>query len=108
MKTTLSLNFCLYSNGLISALFLSLTVTFDRKIKRSDLNVVISRPRLSTCSYVPVVVPRFRLSYVIGLAPVGVSCKATYCEPANSTKSRQVDLGIYPDKANISYSQCDS
>ena len=28
-------------------------VTFDRKIKRSDLNVVISRPRLSTYSYVP-------------------------------------------------------
>ena len=25
MKTTLSLNFCLYSSGLISALFLSLT-----------------------------------------------------------------------------------
>ena len=47
-------------------------VTFDRKIKRLDLNVVISRSRLSTCSCIPIVVPRFRLSYVIGLAPVGV------------------------------------
>ena len=28
-------------------------VTFDRKIKRSNLNVVISRPRLSMCSFVP-------------------------------------------------------
>ena len=28
------------------------SVTFDRKIKRSDLNVVISRSRLSTCSCV--------------------------------------------------------
>ena len=29
---------------------------------------------------------------------------ATYCEPANSTKSPEVDLDIYQDKANdLSY-----
>ena len=33
---------------------------------------------------------------------------ASYCEPANSTKSLEVDLDIYQDEANISYSQCDS
>ena len=35
-------------------------VTFDRKIKRSNLNVVISRSRLSTCSC-----SEFRLSSFI-------------------------------------------
>ena len=44
-------------------------VTFDRKIKRSDLNVVISRSRLSTC---PVLLKwfLFRLSYFIGSVQV--------------------------------------
>ena len=44
-------------------------VTFDRKIKRSDLNVVISRSRLSTCSCV-LNVFLFRLSSFIGSVQV--------------------------------------
>ena len=51
-------------------------VTFDRKIKRSDLNVVISRPRLSTCSCIRLVTacvpkgPCSRLSSVIASVQV--------------------------------------
>ena len=82
-----------------------LSVTFDRKIKRSDLNVVISRSRLSTCSLsngflFHLSLYRFRTGQR--------SDAASYCEPANSTKSQRIDRGIYPDKANISYSRCDS
>ena len=43
-------------------------VTFDRKIKRSDLNVVISRPRLSMCPLSNGSL--FYLSYVIGSVQV--------------------------------------
>ena len=80
-------------------------VTFDRKIKRSNLNVVISRPRLSTCSLsngslFHLSLYRFRTGQR--------SDAASYCELANSTESQRIDLGIYPDKANISYSRCDS
>ena len=83
-------------------------VTFDRKIKRSDLNVVIvvpDSPRIFLCSSLvfhvsPKLCYRFRTGRRSGAA--------SYCEPANSTKSQRIDLGIYPDKANISYSRCDS
>ena len=73
-------------------------VTFDRKIKRSNLNVVISRSRLSTCSCVQwVPVPsklryRLRTGQRSGAALLIASLR-------NSTKSRQIDIGIYPDKA---------
>ena len=80
-------------------------VTFDRKIKRSDLNVVISRSRFFTCSLsngflFHLSLYRFRTGQR--------SDAASYCEPTNSTKSQRIDRGIYPDKANISYSRCDS
>ena len=81
-------------------------VTFDRKIKRSDLNVAISRSRLSTCSCFRWVPVSSKLLY--RLRTDRRSDTATYCEPANSTKSQRIDLSIYLDKANISYSQCDS
>ena len=41
----------------------------------------------------------FHLSFVIGSIQATVLA-ATYCEPANSTKSPEVDLDIYQDKAN--------
>ena len=73
-------------------------VTFDRKIKRSDLNVVISRPRLSTCSYVQWVPVPPKLLYRLR---TGQRSDATLliANVLNSTKSRQIDLSIYPDKA---------
>ena len=82
-------------------------VTFDRKIKRSNLNVVISRSRLFTCScvqWVPVL-PKFLYRLRTGQRSDATLLIANVL---NSTKSQRIDLGIYPDKANISYSQCDS
>ena len=76
----------------------TLDVTFDRKIKRSNLDVAISRPRLSTCSYIQWVPVPPKLLY--RLRTGRRSDAATYCEPANSTKSHRIDPGIYPDKAN--------
>ena len=61
-----------------------ISVTFDRKIKRSNLNVVISRPRLFTCSLSNGSL--FRLS-LYRLRTGQRSDTASYCEPANSTKS---------------------
>ena len=73
-------------------------VTFDRKIKRSNLNVVISRPRLSTCSCVPMG-PCSRLSLYSLRTGQRSDATLLIVNVLNSTKSRQIDLSIYPDKA---------
>ena len=97
-----------YCKSIFLIIIYHISVTFDRKIKRSNLNVVISRSRLSTCSCVPIVVPvppkllyRLRTGQRSDVTLLIVNV-------LNSTKSRQIDRSIYLDKANISYSQCDS
>ena len=78
--------------------YYSLAVTFDRKIKRSDLNVAITRPRVSTCSYIQWVPVPPKFFYRLR---TGQRSNATLliANVLNSTKSQRIDLSIYPDKA---------
>ena len=53
-------------------------VMFDRKIKRSDLNVAITRPRVSTCSYIQwvPVPPKLRYRFRTGQRSEVCCCSA--------------------------------